>query len=127
MKKLYLIAILLLAFGSVQAQTTDTDPKDTTIYNHVDKQPEFPGGMKAVSDFVKKNLKPGDDKGLVYAVFDVEKDGSISHIKVIKHLSDTADKESVRLIKTFPKFSPAVKDNKTVRCSFTFPIMFRQD
>ncbi|GAA4091053.1 energy transducer TonB [Mucilaginibacter panaciglaebae] len=127
MKNLILFTFFSLSFFVAKAQTAETNQQDTTVYNHVDIQPEYPSGLKELTEYVKKNLKPGEDKGLVFTIFTVECDGSLTHIHIVKPLSETANKEAVRLISTFPKFKPGIKNGKVVRCYFTMPIRFPQD
>ena len=122
MKNLILKIILSLSVFVTKAQSIDINPKGTTIYNRVDIQPEYPGGFKALQNYLNSNIKPGDNKGMVVALFIIERDGKVSKIKIVKPLSQSADKEAIRLIAGFPKFKPAIKDHKVVRCTFTMPI-----
>jgi len=123
MKKiLLLIAILLLFAVVIKAQ--NKNPVDTTVYTNAEVQPTFPGGMQKLYQFITENLKPTGDKGFVPLSFIVEKDGSLSHIAVGRHLSDSADKEAVRVMSTSPKWTPATTHGNQVRLMYTIPIRF---
>lgn len=124
MKNLILISFFSLSFFAVKAQSKVANSQDTTIYNRVDVQPMYNGGFAELTKFVKANIKPGNDKGMVFAVFVVEKDGSLSNIKILRSPSAAASKETIRLISSFPKWKPAIKDGNIVRCTFTMPFRF---
>lgn len=124
MKKSILVFLLAIFTFAANAQNKTTNSRDTTIYNRVDVQPMYTGGFVELTKFVKANIKPNNDKGMAFAVFVVEKDGSISHIKVLRSPSQTASQETARLISSFPKWKPAVKDGNIVRCTFTMPFRF---
>jgi protein TonB len=93
MRQILFIIIVLLYSLFVKAQTTTTvkgDKADTLIFSTVEHEPEFPGGMKKFWKYVGKNLHyPNtgiDVRGKVVIQFIVEKDGSVTHAKVIKAL-----------------------------------------
>lgn len=65
-------------------------------------------------------------QGRVMASFVVEKDGSVSNVRIIKGLLPAFDKEVVRAIRNLKRFSPAKKDGKAVRMRMTVPILFWQ-
>ncbi len=102
-----------------------------------EQQPQYPGGMPALIDFMVKNIKYPDAakkehaEGMVVVRFLVGKDGSISKIKTISEGSKNprADfvKESVRVIKAMPKWIPAESGGKKVSAEMTLPIKFALD
>ena len=118
MKKLLLVSAIITLFcfagkGYSQALTP----------------PEFPGGKKAFSSFLSKNLKwpkdsPDDVQGIVIISFFVEKDGSLTGITVAKSLTTAFDEEALRVINLSPKWIPAMKNNKYIRSKYTAPIKF---
>lgn len=92
--------------------------------------PEYPGGFEKLFEFIADNLRwPGDDdsciQGRVVVLFTVEKDGSLSDIKVAKSLDPLFDKEAVRVVKSMPKWKPGKLNGKPVRTKFFIPISFR--
>lgn len=75
-----------------------------------------------ISKFREINLTEANGKVQVILSFVVEKDGSITDIKVLRDPGYGAGKEAVRVLKTMPKWKPARQDNRTVRSQFTLPI-----
>ena len=64
-------------------------------------------------------------QGQVVLQFVVERDGSITDIKVVKSVDPYLDKEALRVVKTMPKWKPGKQRGKPVRCRFTLPVRFR--
>jgi hypothetical protein len=101
---------------------------DNRIYNTagIDIKPEFPGGITEFDKFIEKNFKiPNNNstlKGKIYVVFVVEKDGSLSDIKVLRDIGFETGAEAIRVLKTSPKWEPGKKDNKLIRVLFSMPI-----
>ena len=94
-------------------------PEEETIYNVVEDQPEFPGGMQALMKYLRDNIKypsisrQNNSQGRAYINFVVNTDGSIT------------DKEAVRVVSGMPKWKPGKQQGKTVRVKYTLPVMFR--
>jgi protein TonB len=121
-------------FGSFSAVAQNDIPKpvpenevlgDNDIYDKVETRPEFPGGIQAFYDFVAKNYRAPNVKGLkgkVFVQFVIEKDGSLSDIKVLRDIGHGTRKEAIRVLKKSPKWIPAEKDGKKVRVLYSFPI-----
>ncbi|SNR51424.1 energy transducer TonB [Flavobacterium sp. ov086] len=104
----------------------DEDGKlDDTIYNIVgiDVKPEFPGGIAKFYDFANNNFKleEKDIVGRAYATFVVEKDGSLSDIKILRDIGYGSGKELIRVLKLSPKWSPGIKNGKKIRCLYSIP------
>ncbi len=64
-------------------------------------------------------------QGRVIVSFVVERDGSISNVKVIKHVDPSLDREAVRVVSTMPKWTPGTQNGETVRVKHTVPMTFR--
>jgi len=98
------------------------------VFQIVEKQPEFPGGIEKMMQFISTNFQyPSIDmengiEGRVYVSFVVEKDGSISTIKVLRGVSKTIDEEAIRVIKKMPNWTPGEQAGKTVRVKYILPI-----
>lgn len=75
-----------------------------------------------VSKFRELHVPNSVSKVQVILTFVVEKDGSITDIKVMRDPGYGAGKEAVRVLQTMPKWKPARQDNKAVRSQFTLPI-----
>lgn len=101
------------------------------IFTIVQEQPSPVGGMKAFYDFVFENLKyPAKAsrmgiEGRVFVEFVVERDGSLTDIKVAKGIGGGCDEEAVRVISEAPKWNPGKQRGKAVRVRMIMPIMFK--
>ena len=134
MKKTLITLIMLVSFTLVKAQQIDTVKKnsaDTTVVDNPATPPEFPGGMpklnKALFKFVHypDKAKEYNIQGKVILTFVIEKDGSISNIKVKKSVAPILDDEVIRIIKLVPKFNPGKdQDGVPVRCYYDLPYSF---
>ncbi|WP_158825131.1 energy transducer TonB [Mucilaginibacter lacusdianchii] len=88
--------------------------------------PEFPGGDKAWTAYINRNLNhnSGTAKGRVIISFTVEKDGSITNTKVIRSIAKEIDDEALRVIKHSPKWRPGMFNGKPAARSYVIPILF---
>lgn len=90
--------------------------------------PVFPGN---VQKWIGKNVKypqlalEHGLQGKVFVQFVIEKDGSVSNIKVVRGVDSSLDKEAVRVISTMPKWKPGKQRGKPVRVAYTLPIAFQ--
>ncbi len=108
-----------------------SNPNNDSIYQQVDVMPEFPGGEKAMMQFVVDNVtypqsaKDKNIQGKVYVSFVVEKDGSVDQVKVMRSIGGGCDEEAVRVVKAMPKWVPGKKDGKNVRVNYVLPFVFK--
>ena len=108
-----------------------TDTTDNTVFISVEQMPEFPGGKNAMMEYIQKKLVypsaavQNGVQGRVVVSFIIEKDGSISNTTVLKGVDSHLDKEALRIIKSMPKWKPAMQSGKYVRYKYTFPITFK--
>lgn len=90
--------------------------------------PVFPGN---VQKWIGKNVNypvlamENGIEGKVYVQFVVERDGSVSNIKVVRGVDASLDKEAIRVISAMPKWKPGKQRGKAVRVSYTLPIAFQ--
>ena len=116
------------AFGNPKLKLSQGQ-KDK-VYTSVDKAPDFPGGVQKFYDFLGKNIKYPEQmkqkkvEGKVFVTFVIEKDGSISNIKILREPGYGSGKESVRVMKLSPKWIPGEQNGKKVRVQYTLPITF---
>ena len=117
---------------SPQVHNSDTISKPTMFDDdNYEEIPQFPGGERALLDFIKNNLQYPEDaqengkQGRVITSFTIEIDGSISDIAVIRGIYPSLDKEAIRLISTMPKWIPGSFKHEIVKMRYTLPIMFR--
>lgn len=101
------------------------------VFLSVEENPEFPGGNAKLLEYVQKNLKypmmarESDIQGKVYVGFVVEKDGSISNVRVLRGIGGGCDEEAVRVVQSLPKFKPGKQRGNPVRVQYTLPIVFK--
>ena len=107
--------------------------EEDTVYQTVEEMPEFPGGAEAMMKSIAGNIKYPEaaiDKnieGRVFVSFVIEKDGSVSNVKVLRGIGGGCDEEAVRVIKGMPKWKPGIQEGKPVRVSYMMPINFKLD
>ncbi|MFC0875413.1 TonB family protein [Saccharicrinis sp. FJH2] len=103
---------------------------ENVVFQIVENMPQFPGGEEAMMKYVSDNINYPDEaqkngiQGRVYVNYIVEKDGSLSNIKVKRSVDPLLDKEAVRVIKAMPNWKPGIQRGKPVRVSFMLPINF---
>lgn len=112
-------------------ETHGNNMPDSVVFEVVEEMPEFPGGMKALTEYIHKNVKyPAEAhakgvQGRVIVCFVVKKDGSIADIKTVRSVDPYLDKEAIRIIAAMPKWKPGKQRGKAVNVRFTVPVMFR--
>lgn len=102
-------------------------PVDTgETYTATEVLPEYPEGLNKLNEFFDKNFKlPNLDrhlKGVVYLQFIVEKDGSLSDIKVLRELRHGTGEEAVRILKLAGKWNAGLQNGEPVRVKYTLPV-----
>jgi TonB family protein len=129
MKKILFTIIAASAFLTVRAQTSHA-ADDTTVYSAVEKLPEFPGGMNGFNRYLQGNIhypaaaKQNNAHGKVVLTLIIEKDGTVSHVKVAKGVSPVLDAEALKVVKASPKWSPGMEKGNVVRVIYTVPVYF---
>lgn len=98
--------------------------EDNTVYQAVEVKPDFPGGIQKFYDFVSKNYQaPEEDvKGKIFIQFVVEKDGSLTDIKVMRDLGYGTGAEAIRVLKKSPRWKPGIQNGRPVRVLYSLPI-----
>ena len=110
---------------------TQEEGDEGEIFEVVEQQPAFPGGMDKLMQWLSKNLKypasaqENGTQGRVVVQFVVNKDGSIVEPKVIKSVDPALDKEAIRVVSAMPHWQPGKQRGKPVRVRFTLPVTFR--
>ncbi len=105
-------------------------PPDKKIFTAVEIEPSFPGGIAAFYKFTQQSIQYPPDaaknriQGRVYLSFIVERDGSLSEIKIARGVSEDLNAEALRLINTSPKWNPGIQNGRTVRVTYTIPVIF---
>lgn len=140
MKKSMIIAIAaaVLTAGttvchSQTSQSQQTEQKQEPVYEQdkVEQKAEFTGGMMKQIEFMMQNLKYPKEaekdgaSGTVRVHFIVEKDGTLTDVKVPDSVHPALDAEGIRLVKSMPKWTPAKVKGKAVRSKMILPVQFR--
>ena len=125
---------ITLPQGTKGKEITETQIKsvpDSVVFQVVEEMPDFPGGMKALMDYLSKNVKYPVEahaigaQGRVIVSFTVKKDGSIADTKVERSVNPYLDKEAMRVIAAMPKWQPGKQKGEAVNVRFTVPVAFR--
>ena len=140
MKKSMIIAIAaaVLTAGTTvchaqTSQSQQTEQKQEPVYEQdkVEQKAEFTGGMMKQIEFMMQNLKYPKEaekdgaSGTVRVHFIVEKDGTLTDVKVPDSVHPALDAEAIRLVKAMPKWTPAKVKGKAVRSKMMLPVQFR--
>ena len=103
----------------------------TKVFDVVEEMPSFPGGQGALMQYLASNIKypvvaqENGVQGRVIVSFVVERDGSISDVKVARSVDPSLDREAQRVVKSMPRWSPGKQYGSTVRVKYTVPVVFR--
>ncbi len=98
--------------------------------NRVDEMPEYPGGEKALSDFIKNNIKYPKEalteklEGKVIVRFIVTKEGKSEGISVLKGVNPAIDAEAIRVIGLIKNWEPGKLNGKVVNVWYMIPVTF---
>ena len=101
------------------------------VYDVVEQMPSFPGGMKAMMEYLDKNIKYPVNaqkkliEGRVILQFIVDEKGRLSDVKVAKSVEPSLDAEAVRVVKAMPRWNPGIEKGKAVKVRYTLPVTFR--
>ena len=99
-------------------------------YDVVEEMPQFPGGNSALMEYLARNVKypvvaeENGIQGRVVCRFIVERDGSITDVRVVRSVDPSLDREAMRVIKSMPHWIPGKQNGSPVRAEYTLPITF---
>lgn len=114
----------------VPVEEEEDDIVEEQIFLVVEEMPSFPGGEGEMYKYIGKNIeyprmaKESGISGRVFVTFVVEKDGSVTDVKVLRGIGGGCDEEAVRVIKSMPKWKPGKQRGKPVRVQYRMPIKF---
>ena len=115
----------------VAVKKSEEEAEPEGAFDVVEQMPEFPGGAAGMMKFIAENVKYPEEayskgiEGRVLVQFIIEKDGSVTNVKVIKKVNDAIDAEAVRVVKAMPKWKPGKQNGREVRVKYTIPVIFR--
>ncbi|NWJ53413.1 MAG: energy transducer TonB, partial [Bacteroidetes bacterium] len=114
--------VFIVGYGNVS--------KDS-VYLEVDHNPEFPGGLEELMNFLSKNIRypkeayDNKKEGTVFIEFIVNKNGSLEKAKVIRGVGFGCDEEALRVLRTMPDWEPGTFKGKPVSAQMKIPIKFQ--
>lgn len=101
------------------------------VFDIVEEMPHFPGGAAALQAFLSSNTKypvvaqENGVQGRVTVSFVVERDGSITDVRVVRSVDPSLDREASRVVRSMPRWSPGKQNGSAVRVKYTVPVVFR--
>ena len=132
------LAILLGLYGNAKASEIipqfvyeENLADSNKVYDVAEVMPEYPGGRSAMQYFLQTQMvypveaRKKGVQGRVIVSFVVEKDGTLSQAKVVRSIEANLDEESLRVVKSMPRWNPGRQNGKAVRVKYTVPIVFR--
>lgn len=117
--------ITVVGYG--EQKSADTSGQ---VFAIVEKMPQFPGGEKAINEFISKTLQypviaqQNGIQGRVVCSFIINQDGSVTDAEVIGGVDPSLDKEALRIVNAMPKWIPGTQRGKAVRVKYTMPVTF---
>jgi protein TonB len=121
----------VLKLKEAVAQPEPKPEVENKVFDVVEQMPSFPGGQQALMDYLSNNVKypvvaqENGVQGRVVVSFVVEKDGSITDVKVVKSVDPSLDKEAARVVKSMPRWIPGKQNGSAVRVKYNVPVSFR--
>jgi protein TonB len=110
-------------------QPKEKPKEDNKIFDVVEQQPTFSEGNPAA--WLAKHMQyppmaaENGIQGRVTVGFVVEKNGTISNVRVLRGVDPSLDKEAVRVVKSMPKWNPGMQNGEPVRVNYTVPVNFK--
>ena len=113
--------------------TEPVKPKEeeNKVFDVVEQMPSYPGGNGALMQYLSSHIKypviaeENGIQGRVICTFDVERDGSITDVRIAKSVDPSLDKEAMRVVSSMPKWIPGKQNGSAVRVKYTLPVTFR--
>ncbi|MBD2751361.1 energy transducer TonB [Spirosoma validum] len=127
---LLLFSVLWIPLHAQQNQLDTMSTPNRPVYRVLEETPQYPGGLRELNDYIKKNLRypeaaqKANQEGMVIVTFIVSEQGVIHSVQVLRSVSLALDAEAVRLIKSMPDWIPGKQQGKAVACRFNLPVRF---
>ena len=122
---------VLKAKEEIAAPEPPKHEEENKVFDVVEQMPSFPGGQSALMSWLSQNIKypviaaENGVQGRVVVQFVVEKDGSITDVKVVRSVDPSLDKEASRVVKSMPHWIPGKQNGSAVRVKYTVPVSFK--
>ena len=126
-REILLLIFALIISGNVFAQNSDEDDDENILILIIEKMPSFPGGEKALNEFLSKNLRypSNGGGGRVIAQFFINEKGEIVDLEIIQSVSPEFDNEVIRVINLMPTWEPGTRRSNPTRVKYTLPVNFK--
>ena len=111
-------------------QREEEAEEESEIFYVAESMPSFPGGDDKIYEYLARNMvyplqaREANIEGRVFLTFVVERDGSITDVKVLRGIGGGCDEEAVRVVENMPKWVPGKQRGIPVRVHFNLPIKF---
>ena len=121
----------VLKAKEVIAQPEPPKVEETKVFDVVEQMPSFPGGNAALMSYLSQNTKypvvaqENGVQGRVVVSFVVERDGSITDVRVVRSVDPSLDKEATHVVKSMPNWIPGKQNGSTVRVKYNVPVSFK--
>ncbi|MEN2282486.1 energy transducer TonB [Algoriphagus sp. SE2] len=128
-KPIIISTLMLFMFFSLNIQESNAQSQE--VHEKVDVMPIPPGGMSGLMTFMSENLKyPSQAKekgieGTVVVSFVVQADGSVANPEILRGIGAGCDEEALRVVKSFPNWTPGEKDGKKVNTRMQLPVKYK--
>lgn len=131
-KTIFMLSMLLMAAIVASTPATATTQTDSEkVYDSCQVMPKFPGGEKAMMEFIASNVKyppqavKENIQGIVLAEFVINKEGKAVQPRITHSLSPECDAEVIRVIGLMPAWTPGQENGKAVNVKYSLPVVFR--
>ena len=120
--------------NDIAVATPPPAPKEEVtqkVFDVVEVMPSFPGGQGALIQYLNSHVKypvvaqENGIQGRVTISFVVERDGSITDVKVARSVDPSLDKEAARVVSSMPRWTPGKQNGSAVRVKFNVPVVFK--
>ena len=122
-------AFLANSLAVEEVAQPEPKPAEDKIFDVVEQQPTFKEGD--VRAWLARNMQyppvaaENGIQGRVVVGFVVERDGSISHVQILRGVDPSLDKEAMRVVKSMPKWNPGMQNGSPVRVKYNVPVQFK--
>ena len=123
------LGVEIMDYVEVQEEVVE---EEAIPFQLVEEKPSFQGGdANQFSKWVNSRLvypeiaKENGVQGRVTLQFTVEKDGTVTKVKVLRGVDPSLDKEAVRVVSMSPKWKPGKQRDRAVPVTYTFPVIFQ--
>lgn len=122
---------VLKAKEEIAAPEPPKHVEETKVFTVVEQMPMFPGGDAALMSYLANNIHyptvaaENGVQGRVVVGFVVERDGSITDVRILRGVDPSLDREAMHVVKSMPRWTPGKQNGSAVRVKYQVPVAFR--